>query len=907
MRRDSLATYRAKRDFRQTAEPSGKEAVPAAEQLRFVVQRHDATRLHYDFRLELDGVFLSWAVTKGPSLDPTVKRLAVQTEDHPLDYGDFEGTIPEDQYGGGTVQLWDRGYWIPEGDPHEGLKKGDLKFTLVGHRLEGSWVLVRMKWGREKGDSKRTNWLLIKHRDDAAHEGDNDKLLEDNDTSVASGRTLKEIAIGAGKAPTPFMTAKKRTAGAVWQSNKKGGGKTAVAPESTAKPKKVRSIPAFVEPQLAKLVEQPTSEPGWVHEVKFDGYRLQLRVVDGKATLKTRKGLDWTARFQAIADVATDLPDCMIDGEACALDKDGVPNFSALQVALSEGRSQDMVFFAFDAMFAEGEDLRDLPLIERKERLQALLSGLKDRKRLIRYVEHLETAGDAVLASARKMGLEGIISKRADAPYRSTRANTWLKAKCRAGQEVIIGGWTQEGAKLRSLIVGVHRGQGKKTELVPVGRVGTGFSGAVTRRVLPELKKVESKTSAFAADTSPRKEANMHWARPELVAEIEFAGWTGDGNVRQAAFKGLRIDKPAKEIEAEKPAKPEKTVSVVPTGARSARGNPRALAERRDLPMATRRKDPSTSLGMTKTSGSAPSGPSAVMGVTISHPDKPLWPDEKPPLTKIELARYYEAVGDWMLPHIQGRPCSLVRTPDGIGGQQFFQRHVMPGSSELITEAKVSGEKKPYVQLDRVEALAAAAQIGATELHPWNGQPGEPELPGRLVFDLDPAPDVGFNEVVKGALALRKRLEKLGLATFCKTTGGKGLHVVTPLTADEKSPGWDAAKMFAKEICRRLADAEPDRFLLSMAKKERTGRIFLDYLRNDRTSTAVAPLSPRARDGATVSMPLEWSQVKAGLDPKRFTVRTAPALLSKSKAWRGYDKAAVPLRKAIQALIDAKE
>jgi bifunctional non-homologous end joining protein LigD len=874
MRRDSLATYRAKRDFQQTAEPSGKVAVPAAEQLRFVIQRHDATRLHYDFRLELDGVFLSWAVTKGPSLDPTVKRLAVQTEDHPLDYGDFEGTIPKGQYGGGTVQLWDRGYWLPEGDPHEGLKKGDLKFTLVGHRLEGSFVLVRMKWGREKGDSKRTNWLLIKHRDKYAHEGGDDAVLQDNDTSVASGRTLQEIAIGAGRAPTPFMTAKKRTAGAVWQSNKKGGGKTAVAPVSKSSAKKVRAIPSFIEPQLARLAEQPTSAPGWVHEVKFDGYRLQLRVVDGKAMLKTRKGLDWTDKFQAIADVAAQLPDCMIDGEACALDKAGVPNFSALQVALSEGRSRDIMFFAFDAMFAAGEDLRALPLIERKERLQSLLSGMDDKKGQIRYVEHLETDGRAVLASACQMGLEGIISKRADAPYQSERANTWLKAKCRAGQEVIIGGWTQEGTQLRALVVGVHRGH----KLVPVGRVGTGFSEAVMRKVLPQLQKVESKTSPFAAGTSPRKESNMHWARPELVAEIEFAGWTGDGNVRQAAFKGLRTDKPADEIVAERPAKPEKTTMAQPKPSRS--------------------KLPPSKPG---------SGPAVVMGVTISHPDKPMWPDEEPPIPKIELARYYEAVGDWLLPHIKGRPCSLVRTPDGIDGQTFFQRHVMPGGSDLFTEVKVSGEKKPYVQLDRKEALAAVAQIGTTELHPWNCQPDKPELPGRLVFDLDPAPDVAFDDVVRGAIEVRKRLEKLGLKAFCKTTGGKGLHVVTPLASDSRSPDWDAAKMFAREVCRRLAVAQPDRFVLNMAKKERKGRIFLDYLRNDRTATAVAVLSPRARAGAPVSMPLEWSQVKAGLDPRRFNLRSAPALLKKAKPWRGYDKSAVPLRQAIQALIDSRE
>jgi bifunctional non-homologous end joining protein LigD len=862
MRRDNLATYRAKRDFDVTAEPSGKTAVAAAPQLRFVIQRHAATRLHYDLRLELDGVFKSWAVTKGPSLDPKAKRLAVEVEDHPLDYGDFEGTIPKGQYGGGTVQLWDRGYWLPEGDPHEGLKRGDLKFTLAGDRLSGSWVLVRMKWDRDsgrRGGGKRTNWLLIKHRDEAAEEDSDSGIVDRNPKSVASGRTLEQIAIGAGKAPTPFMTAKKRTAGAVWQSNKKDGGAAAVAPQSKVRPKKVSRMPAFVEPQLTKLVEAAPSEPGWVHEVKFDGYRLQLRVEDGKATLKTRKGLDWTPKFKAIADVAEQLPDCMIDGEACALDKEGAPDFAGLQAALSEGRTQDLIFFVF--------------------------------------VEHLETAGADVLASACKMGLEGIISKRRDAPYQSTRNSNWLKAKCRGGQEVIIGGWTQEGPKLRSLIVGVHRGHGKNSKLVPVGRVGTGFSAAVMRKVLPELKKVESKTSPFAANVSPRKESNMHWARPELVAEIEFAGWTGDGNVRQAAFKGLRADKPAEEIEAEKPAKPTevKLASVVPTGARR--------AQRRDPSMRTNRKDPSASLGMT-----GKSGPAVVMGVTISHPDKPFWPDAKPPITKIELARYYEAIGDWMLPHIAGRPCSLVRTPDGIAGKQtFFQRHAMPGSSSLITETKVSGDKKPYVQLDSIEALAAVAQIGATELHPWNCQPDRPELPGRLVFDLDPAPELGFKEVIRAALDLRKRLEKLGLKTFCKTTGGKGLHVVTPLTADPKSPDWDTAKAFAKEICRRLADAEPDRYVLNMAKKERTGRIFLDYLRNDRTSTAVAPLSPRARAGATVSMPIEWSQVRAGLDPKRFTLRTAPALIKKSKAWRDYDKSAVPLRKAIQALIDSKE
>ncbi|MDP2373482.1 DNA ligase D [Reyranella sp.] len=869
MRNDGLTKYRAKRDFTQSREPAGKTAVPAAGQLRFVVQRHDATRLHYDFRLELDGTFKSWAVTRGPSLDPHDKRLAVEVEDHPLDYGDFEGTIPKGQYGGGTVQLWDRGYWIPDGDPHRGLKRGDLKFTLAGERLSGSWVLVRMKWDRDKGRNgggQRTNWLLIKHRDAAAREGDGDKLLK-NPKSVASGRTLKEIALGTGKAPAPFMTAKKRGASAVWGAK--------VKEKPAARPKKISSMPRFVEPQLARLVERAPSTPGWAHEVKFDGYRLQLRVEDGEATLRTRTGLDWTTKFSAIAKASAALPDCLIDGEAVALDPHGAPDFAALQAALLEGQSDTLIFFAFDLLFADGEDLRPLPLSDRKVRLRELLDGLNGKHAALRYVDHFETAGDAVLQSACRMHLEGIVSKELDAPYRSGRVGSWVKTKCRAGHEVVIGGWTSQGTRLRSLLAGVHRPDKKgRSKLVYVGRVGTGFGEATARKLWPRLKEVASDTSPFAAGASPPKEANMHWTRPELVAEIEFAGWTGAGNVRQAAYKGLRADKPADEVEAETPLKPKK-------------------AKMAKMAKMARIAKPT-------------SGPAVVMGVSISHPDKPLWPDEKPPVTKLDLAQYYEAVGNWMIEHLKGRPCSIVRTPDGISGQTFFQRHAMAGSSSLIEEVKVKGDKKPYLQIDRVEGLAAVAQMGGTELHPWNCQPDNPELPGRLVFDLDPAPDVKFAEVIGAVLEVRKRLEALGLATFCKTTGGKGLHVVVPLTADKNSPEWDAAKMFAKEICRRIAEADPARFVLNMAKKERAGRIFLDYLRNNRTATAVAPLSTRARPGATVSMPIKWSQVKAGLDPRKFTTRTAPALLKKSKPWKDYDDSARPLRGAIERLLKTK-
>ena len=869
-----LARYQSMRDFSKTAEPSGREKVQPSNRRRFVVQKHDATRLHYDFRLELDGTFKSWAVTRGPSMDPHDRRLAVEVEDHPLDYGDFEGTIPQGQYGGGTVMLWDRGYWEPEPgtDPHEGLKKGDLKIILDGERLKGGFVLVRMK-RRER--EKRNNWLLIKHHDGWAMEGHGDALVQGETTSVASGRTMEEIAAGQGRGPTRFMTGKAR-AGAkrVWRSNQAQDDDrpAAAAPlRATSAPKlKAAALPGFVPPQLAKSVDRPPQGAGWGHEIKFDGYRLQLRVEDGHATLKTRAGLDWTAKFREIARDAEALPDCLIDGEACALDHNGAPDFPALQAALSDGKTGDLIFFTFDLLFAEGADLRNLPLRERKARLKALLDAAPKTAKRIRYVDHFEIAGDAVLQSACRMSLEGIVSKRLDAPSRSGRSESWLKSKCRAGHEVVIGGWTGEPGQLRSLLVGVHKG-GK---LVYVGRVGTGFGRDKVARVLPRLAPLETHKSPFTGPGAPRKEANVHWAKPELVAEIEFAGFTASGMVRQGAFKALREDKAAHEVVAETPAPAGKVALAQP--ARTAKPAPVKKAD-----------------------------PPIVMGVTLSNPDKALWPDggDGAPVTKLDLARYLEDVGPWMMPHIKGRPCSIIRTPDGIDGdQKFFQRHVGKGSSALISEVKVFGDHKPYLEIDRIEALAALAQQGATEFHPWNCQPFQPEVPGRLVFDLDPDEDIVFDRVIEGALEVKARLEALGLVAFCKTTGGKGLHVVTPLKDGKGKIDWPAAKTFAQDVCLAIAADQPDRYLVNMAKAKRVGRIFLDYLRNDRLSTAVAPLSPRARPGAPVSFPLAWSQVKPGLDPKAFTIRTAPALLRKTKAWADYCDAEQPLAPAIKRL-----
>jgi bifunctional non-homologous end joining protein LigD len=871
-----LSLYRKKRDFKKTAEPSGAKSVPKSKRLRFVIQKHDATRLHYDLRLELDGVFKSWAVTRGPSLDPADKRLAVEVEDHPLDYGDFEGTIPEGQYGGGTVMLWDRGYWEPEGDPERMLQKGDLKFTLDGEKLNGSWVLVRMR--NDKFKSKRNNWLLIKHHDEFEEPGDEDALLDDA-RSVASGRTMEDIAAGKGRKPRPFMRKTKTfKKDAVWNSNRGEQANTrkrvrvaslkASTPRQTSK--KSVALPSFVEPELCKLLDRPPGAAGWGHEIKFDGYRMQLRVEDGKARLRTRKGLDWTEKFAAIAQHAGALPDCIIDGEICALDRDGAPDFAALQAALSDGRTNELIFFAFDLMFLNGEDLRKLSLRERKARLAQTLKGSVGKDSSIRFVEHFEIAGDAVLQSACRMHLEGIVSKKLDSPYRSGRIGDWTKSKCRAGHEVVVGGWDETNGVFRSLLVGVHRGK----HFVYVGKVGTGFGRSTVARISPRLKKLETDASPFEGANAPKRGKEFHWVKPELVAEIEFAGWTGDGNVRQASFKGLREDKPAAEVEAEKPAKASTTELAKP--------KPKQKA----IP-------------------SALSKGGAVMGVAISKPDKALWPNagDRKPVTKLDLAEYFEAVGEWIMPHIEGRPCSIVRLPDGIHGESFFQRHSMRGMSNLLTAVRVSGDRQPYLEIDRVEGLAAIAQIAGLELHPWNCAPDQPNVPGRLVFDLDPAPDVKFDRVIAGALEIRDRLKKLGLVSFCKTTGGKGIHVVTPLSTKAKDRvSWPEAKAFARVVCEQMAADSPHDYLVTMAKKDRGGRIFLDYLRNDRMSTAVAPLSPRAREGATVSMPLTWPQVKKGLDPKRFTIRTAPALIKKSSAWRDYCDSEKPLKPAIEKL-----
>ncbi len=858
-----LDTYQAKRRFDETPEPKGRKAVgKAAAPRRYLIQRHAATRLHYDFRIEIDGVLKSWAVTKAPSRDVAVKRLAVEVEDHPLDYGGFEGTIPAGNYGAGTVQMWDEGTWEPqEPDLDEAFKKGQIKMVLHGERLVGKWALIRLRTDRGK-PSKRNNWLLIKEKDEHAVAGEGDALME-IDASVTTGRSLAEIADGRKQ----------------WTSSKKTGQKAPPKPmPSKALASKATRPPAFTPIQLCKVVDNPPGGSGWAHEIKFDGYRMQVAVGGGKAKLYTRSGLDWSAKFAEHAADAARWPDAVVDGELCALAEDHMPDFSALQAAISDGETGGLIYFAFDLLFEGGEDLRKLPLSHRKARLQAYMDRIsKTARKRVRYVEHFASTGQAVLESACRMDLEGVISKSLEAPYTAGRSTTWVKSKCRGRDEVVIGGWTSEGDRFRSLIVGVNDVDAKAGQgLRHLGRVGTGYSQPLLKTLLPALKAHETDDSPFVGKGAPRKSSagglTTHWVEPVLVAEIEHGGYTDSGSLRQAAFKGLRQDKPAAEVDT---APQEAAVS--------AKGGKVAAPPQLKIALTGKAR-------------------AVVSGVTISNPDKVLWPaaDGHPPITKLELVQYYEAAAERILPYVTDRPTSIIRAPEGVGGEVFFQRHAMPGSNPRLKLIDVH-ERKPYVGVVDVGGLVAIGQSGGLELHPWGCKPGDPETPDQITFDLDPDEGLDFADVIAAAKAMKMRLEAIGLHSFCKTTGGKGLHVVVPIRTDAKSRiEWDQCKAFAKAVSEQVRLDAPDRFTTTLAKKARGGKIFLDYLRNGRMATAVAPWSPRARPGAGIAFPLSWGQVKAGLDPRAFSLRTYPALLKKADPWAEFRAGAVNLRPVLK-------
>ncbi|RZJ30136.1 MAG: DNA ligase D [Brevundimonas sp.] len=841
--RGELETYKAKRNFGATPEPRGRKGRARAKALTYLIQRHAATRLHYDFRIEADGVLKSWAVTKAPSRDPAVKRLAVEVEDHPLDYGAFEGTIPSGNYGAGTVQMWDRGTWEPQHpDTLEAdFKKGSVKMILHGERLSGGWALVRLKSDRGK-PSKRANWLLIKEKDAFAVPGEGDANME-IDASVATGRSLAEIAEGRKQ-----WTASKPVA--------KAGPKT---PRPAAREAALKKPSAFLPIQLCKVADHPPQGSGWAHEIKFDGYRVQIATGGGAARLYTRRGHDWSDKFPEVVADAARWPDGVVDGELCALDADHMPDFSALQAAISDRRTGGLILFAFDLLTEGTDDLRKLPLSHRKARLQAHLDRVpRAAGKRIRYVDHFATTGSAILESACRMDLEGVISKKLDAPYSAGRSSTWLKSKCRGRDEVVIGGWSSEGgSRFRSLLVGVREDDGLRY----LGRVGTGYSQPLLRTLLPALKAAAAETSPFAGKSAPRGGRDIHWLKPVLVAELEHGGYTESGSLRQAAFKGLRDDKTAAEV-TDRPQSPARPASK------------------------------------------AAAGKTVVAGVTISSPDKVLWPaaDGRAAVTKADLARYYETVADRLLAHVADRPLSIVRAPDGIDGQRFFQRHALPGANPRLKLIDVK-ERKPYVGVTDVGGLVALAQAGGLELHPWGCRPGDPETPDQVTFDLDPDEGLDFADVLSAAKAVKAKLESLGLTPFVKTTGGKGLHVVVPIRSDARSRvDWDQCKAFAKAVAESLRADHPDRFTTTLAKKARGGKIFIDYLRNGRMATAAAPWSPRARPGATIALPLSWGQVRAGLDPRAFALADAAILLKKPDPWAGFRKAEAGLKPALKAM-----
>ena len=832
-----LEQYHAKRDFKKTAEPAGKVTRGTRAGGIFVVQKHAATRLHYDFRLEHDGVLWSWAVTRGPSLDPHEKRLAVHVEDHPIDYASFEGTIPKGEYGGGSVIVWDEGKWIPEGDPAKAMKKGHIDFELEGHKLNGRWHLVRLK---PRPGEKRDNWLLIKSNDAAARPGDD--ILQGEPKSVKSGLTIEEVGEGkAAKGEKPK----------VWHSNKPAAGK--------ARAGHARRL-EFIEPQLATLEKNAPSGEDWLHEVKFDGYRMQAQIAGSDVRLLTRTGLDWTKKFEGPVTAALaglKCRDAVIDGEVVVLADSGVSSFALLQADLSGGRTERFVYYVYDLMRLDGTDLRREPLVERKQALSELL-GEQPEDSALRFSDHFHEPGKVMLQHVCRMGLEGVVSKRADAPYRGGRGLAWIKSKCTLRQEFVIGGYLpsdKTGRGLRSLLVGYF----ERGKLHYAGRVGTGFSGKALTDLKNRLGGLVAKGSPFSAAVPRGK--GLTFVRPELVGEVEFRSWTSDRIIRHASFQGLREDKPAEEVVQEKPKQATGKAEAKSGGGRTA---------------------PKASAGTANTS------------VKLSHPDKLLWPDEK--VSKQDLLGHYALVWPRMEPFVVNRPLSLVRAPDGIHGQRFFQKHASPGMSDRIARMRDPADGEEILFIRDFDGLAALVQYGVVEVHIWGSTIDDLERPDQIIFDLDPDEGVDVSAVREAALDIHGKLDELSLPNLVKTSGGKGYHVLVPL---KPSAEWEAVKDFAHDFARALEQGAPDRYTATLSKKARTGKIFVDYLRNGRGSTTVAPYSSRAKKGATVSMPVTWPELEKGVPPNAFPIGDASTLaqLKKADPWKDFFKLGKALKR----------
>ena len=864
---DQLARYRSMRDFKVTAEPSGASKSTKTSALPFVIQKHAASHLHYDFRLGWNGVLKSWAISKGPSYVVKDKRLAVQVEDHPMEYGGFEGVIPKGQYGGGTVMVWDQGTWEPQPghtDVDEGLRTGSLKFIMHGERMKGKWALIRMK-GKYANESK-PNWLLIKEHDDFERPETDTPITEEFTTSVVTGRTMEQIAASEDH----VWHSKDTATGKAWQRIDKEkeeqpptrsptpipAAKTKPTQPPAATPKE--KLPAFIPPQLALQATTPPATTGWLHELKLDGYRIQARKSGPHAQLLTRTGLDWTHRMKTIATQVSILPceSAILDGEVVVLDHNGNTSFADLQAAFQEGAKKPLTYFVFDLLHLNGHNLRNLPLIDRKSLLATLLANSHDH---IRLSEHIESNGPAVFKSACELDAEGIISKRAAGAYISGRTGDWLKAKCIREQEFVIGGFTLPAKGhagihgIGALLLGYYR-DGK---LIYAGRAGTGFTQKTHKLIRTQLDKLRQTENPFY---NPPDEArrNVIPVKPKLVAQVRFATWTADKLVRQASFKGLREDKPATEVRLEQPlplAETQQEAHHTAAPAVAAKTHTTKVHSTKKAVISTGAQRSGETRFSTTKSNSTTKAP-----IRLTHPDKII--DAESHLTKQQLADYYWAIAPHMLPSIADRPLSIVRCPDGTGHQCFFQKHVthtLPPGIGSVDVADKNGKVEPYITLSTQQALAGLAQIGVLEVHPWGSTNEDLEHPDRIIIDLDPDTSISWPTLAAAALEVRANLKKLNLESFLKSTGGKGLHVVIPI---EPKHDWPTVKTFAHNFALMMQKQKPNLYLTVMTKSARKDRIYIDYLRNERGATAVAAFSPRARAGMQVSMPLAWSELK---------------------------------------------
>ncbi|MDH1261458.1 DNA ligase D [Pseudomonas sp. GD03944] len=820
----SVSEYTRKRNFDITSEPP--EVAPprrgkkAASSLRFVIQKHDARNLHYDFRLELGGTLKSWAVPKGPSLDPTQKRLAVHVEDHPLGYGTFEGTIPEGQYGAGDVIVWDHGVWQPQGDPQAAYEAGKLKFTLIGEKLSGDWTLVRT---RLRGSSDKQQWLLIKEQDSQARPVADYDVLQALPKSV-----LSDAAVGEKRA--------------------KPKARSKAAPRRTRQT--APALPEQLSPQLATLVDRPPSGD-WHYEVKLDGYRIMARIQDGNVQLLTRNGHDWTERLprQVKALAALKLRDSWLDGEVVVLNENDLPDFQALQNAFDTGRSLDVIYYLFDAPFLNGEDLRERPLEERRAALKAALGS--KRSKLLRYSEAFAAHHRDIFESACALSLEGVIGKRAGSPYVSRRSPDWIKLKCRLRQEFVILGYTRpQGSRsgFGALLLGVNGADG----LTYAGRVGTGFDQAMLKHLHEQMRERERRTSPLDKPLTAAQARGVQWIEPDLVGEVEFAEWTREGVVRQAAFIALRTDKPASEIVREQAQ------------------SPKQLASKKNA-----------------TSSSRASKNATVAGVRITHPERVI--DPQSGTTKLKLAEFYAAISPWLLPQLSERPVSLLRAPEGAEGEQFFQKHAerlaIPHIKHL--DPALDPGHARLMEIDSVEALVGAVQMGTIELHTWGATTDRIETPDLFVLDLDPDPALPWKSMLEATQLTLTVLDELKLQAFLKTSGGKGMHIIVPLA---RKDDWDSVKAFAKAISQFLARQLPERFTATMGPKNRVGKIFVDYLRNARGASTVAAYSVRARPGFAVSVPISREELPTLQSAQQWNIDSLPGRLEGLKAdpWKGY-------------------